>query len=155
MKNINRTILSVVAPALATLFVSAASWSLPDGEESRHDPQHKVEMLAKMLDLTEEQEATVETLLTESMEESEGDKERLHALKAQLLDQADAFNDASAQMTADEIGQITSRMVYRKASTYAAIYQLLDDEQKEAMNEMGEWAKKRGEKRRGHHRFPF
>jgi Spy/CpxP family protein refolding chaperone len=155
MKNLNRAILSVVAPALATLFVAAASWSLPNGDDSRHDPQHRITHLAKMLELTEEQEASVQSLLTTSFEESEVDKERLHVLKEQLLDQPDTFDAGAAQTAADEIGQITGRMVYRMASNYAAIYQLLDDEQKVEMKEMAESLGKRGEKRRGHHRFPF
>lgn len=152
MNNLKRAILSFVAPAVATLLVSAASWSLPEGDDSRHDPQHKVTMMVKMLKLTDEQEATVNTLLRESIEASAADKERLHVLKQQLRAQADTFDEASAQRAADEIGQITSRMAYRMASTQAAIYQLLDDEQKLAMNEL---SAKRGAKGRGHHRPLF
>ena len=152
MVNLKKTVLSFVAPALATLCISTASWSLPNGDDSRHDPQHKVTIMAKMLGLTEEQEATVNTLLAHSLEESERDKERLHVLREQLRGQADTFDEVSTQLAADEIGQITSRMVYRRASTHAAIYQLLDDEQKV---EMDEWSAQRSAKRRAHHRFPF
>jgi len=39
---------------------------------------------------------------------------------------------------ADEIGEITSRMVFQAVSTHAEIYQLLTDEQKEEMDAMME-----------------
>ena len=142
-----KTLTGVAAPALAILFVTAASWSMAEGDAPRHDPQHKVDHLVKMLQLTDEQEATVLTLLTASFEESEVDHERLHTLREELLNQPESFDKATALTTADEIGQITTRMVYRMASTRAAIYQLLDDEQKVAMAQMSE---KRGYKRRGH-----
>lgn len=153
--NLRKALLGVVAPALATLVVAAASWSMSGSEAPRHDPQQKVSHLAKMLQLTEEQEVSVKTLLMASFEESEADHERLRALRAELLDQPESFVEATAQSAADEIGQITSRMVYRMASTRAAIYQLLDDEQRLAMNEMDEWSGKRGDKRHGHQRPPF
>ncbi|MCB1689817.1 MAG: Spy/CpxP family protein refolding chaperone [Halioglobus sp.] len=152
---LNRVLLSIVAPALATLFVAAASWSVPHDDERQHDASHRVAHLAKVLDLSEEQEAEVQTLLTSTLEASEADKSRLHVLKQQLLNEPGAFDAGSAQVTADEVGQITSRMVYRMASTYAAIYQLLDDEQRVEMQEMAEKMGERGGRRHGHPRFPF
>ncbi len=142
-----KALIGMVAPALATLFVTAASWSMPDGDAPRHDPQHKVDRLVKMLQLTEEQEATVQTLLTASLEESEVDHQRLRTLREERLNKPESFDKTTALTAAEEIGQITTRMVYRMASTRAAIYQLLDHEQKVAMAEMAE---KRGHKRRGH-----
>ncbi|CAA0098479.1 Uncharacterised protein [Halioglobus japonicus] len=152
--NLNRVLLSIVAPAMATLFVAAASWSMPQDDDKRHDPQHRVNHLAKMLELTDEQEATVQTLLTTSFEESEADRERLHVLKDQLLKQPGNFDAATAQAAADEIGQITSRMMYRMANNFAEIYQLLDDEQRVEMAEMAERMSERGGKRHGPRGLP-
>ena len=151
-KTLKKTLLGVVAPALATLFVAAAGWSMPDGNDARHDPQKRVAHMAEVLELTDEQVVTVQSLMTASFEASDADRERIHALKEQLLSQPEAFDASTAQVMADEIGNITSGMVLRMATTRAEIYQLLDDEQKLAMNEM---ASKRGGKRGGHHRPPF
>jgi Spy/CpxP family protein refolding chaperone len=52
--------------------------------------------------------------------------------------QRGAFDAGEAQRLADEIGQITSRMVYQAASTQARIYQLLDEEQRAELGEFME-----------------
>lgn len=148
-KTLKKVFIGVVGPALAMLFVAASGWSMPHGD-GPVDPQLKVAHMAQMLELTEEQTATVQALVTTSFEASAADRERLHSLKAQLLNQPAAFDAGAAQATADEIGQITSRRVFRMASTRAQIYQLLNDEQKEMMDEMSQRAGKRGDKRRGH-----
>jgi Spy/CpxP family protein refolding chaperone len=153
--NMKKIVLSIVAPAMATLFVAAASWSLPQGDGERPDPQHRITHLSKMLELTDEQEATVQTLMTSSFEESEADRERLRELRDQLKEQAASFDAATVQATADEIGQITSRMVYRRAYDRAQIYQLLDDEQRVMMAEMAEHRREHGGKRGGHRDAPF
>tara|TARA_R110002073_G_scaffold6066_6_gene36621 strand:+ start:7647 stop:8114 length:468 start_codon:yes stop_codon:yes gene_type:complete len=147
-KTLKKVFMGVVGPALATLFVAASGWSMSHGDGPA-DPQRKVAHMAQMLQLTEEQTATVQTLVTTSFEASAADRQRLHSLKAQLLDQPASFDAGPAQATADEIGQITSRMVFRMASTRAQIYQLLNDEQKEKMDEMSLRAGKRGDKRPG------
>ena len=148
-KTLKKVLMGVVAPALATLFVAAAGWSMPPGD-TPPDPQRRAAHLAEVLELTDEQTVAVQTLMTASFEQAEADRERLHSLRSQLLDQPAAFDASTAQATADEIGQITGRMVYRMASSRAEIYQLLTDEQKEIMDQMGERKGKRGDKRRGH-----
>ena len=153
--NMKRIILSIVAPAMATLFVAAASWSLPQDGGERPDPQHRITHLAKMLELTEEQEATVQTLMSTSFEESEADRERLRELRDQLRGEPGSFDAATAQAAADEIGQITSRMVFRRANDRAQIYQLLDDEQRVMMAEMAEHRREHSGKRGGHRGGPF
>lgn len=157
--NMKKALLSIVAPAMATLFVAAASWSLPQGDDGRPDPQHRITHLAKMLELSEEQEATVQTLMIASFEESEADRERLRELRDQLRGEPGSFDAATAQVAADEIGQITSRMVFRRANDRAQLYQLLDEEQRVMMTEMAEHRRerggKRGGKRGGHRGAPF
>lgn len=154
-KSLNKVMIGAIASGIVTLFITAVSWSMPPGDGPGHDPEHMVTHLTKVLHLTEEQQASVQTLLATSSEETGVDAERLHTLRDEMRDQTAAFNAATAQTAADEIGQITSRMVYRMASTRAAIYQLLDDEQKVAMNELEEKRGERRDKGLGHHGLPF
>jgi periplasmic protein CpxP/Spy len=153
--SINRVLIGAVASGLTTLFIAAFSWSTPHGDTEDHSPERMVIHMAKMLDLTDEQQAIIEPLLSSTLEESRADAERLHVLRDELRSQRQAFDATSAQVAADQIGQITSRLAYRMASTQAEIYQLLDDEQKVALTEMEEWREKRHGKRRGHYRMTF
>jgi Spy/CpxP family protein refolding chaperone len=154
-KSLTKALMGAIASGMATLFITAATWSMPHGDASGHDPERMMTYMAKMLDLTEEQQARVETLLTTAFEEAGVDAERLHILSDEILGQPETFDETTAQATADEIGRIASHMIYRMASTHAAIYQLLDDEQQLAMNDLDEWSGARGEKWRGRQRYPF
>ncbi len=154
-EKLHKALLSIVAPALATLFVAAASWSQPPDVGERHDPQYRAAHLAKMLDLNEAQQASVRTLLTTSYKESAPDKARLRELKEQLFSESDSFDSGAAQVVADEIGEITARMVYRMASTRAAVYQVLEPGQQAEMNEMLKRMAEHRDRRRGHHGFPL
>jgi Spy/CpxP family protein refolding chaperone len=100
------------------------------------------------LDLTEEQAGRVKQLTTKARERLAADRTRLAELREQLKAQRDNFDAGKAQVMADEIGEITSRMVFQAVSTHAEIYQLLTDEQKAEMDVMME----QRESRRDHWR---
>lgn len=63
--------------------------------------------------------------------------------------QRDSFDAGAAQKIADEIGQITGRMVYRASETWAQVYQVLNAEQRAELDAMmakrqarrGKWPK--------------
>jgi Spy/CpxP family protein refolding chaperone len=54
------------------------------------------------------------------------------------------FNSGEAQKLADEIGEITTRMVFDATRTQAEVYQLLSEEQRQEMDALME---KRDERR--------
>ena len=60
------------------------------------------------------------------------------------------FDPGKAQTVADEIGQLTGRMVYQASETFAKVYQVLDAEQRTKLDEMmakrGERGGRRGDK---------
>jgi Spy/CpxP family protein refolding chaperone len=143
-KSLLKALISSVAAGFTMLFVAVGSWSMPHGGGHDLNSEHMVSYLSRKLNLTEEQEAGVNELLTASIEEFEPDMQRLRTLHKQLRNPAGAFDEVSAREAADEIGGITARMVFLKASTFAEISGLLTEEQRLQALELME---KRGERR--------
>jgi len=145
MKNsIGKALLGATMAGLALLSLSATSWAMSHGAGMDHDPGRMVAHMAQRLDLSEEQQNRVEELLTSSREQSAADRERLQVLRKQMHAQRNDFNTGEAQKIADEIGEITGRVVFDATRTHAEVYQLLTDEQRQEMDAMME---KRGERR--------
>jgi len=103
---------------------------------SEQGPAQMVGRLVDHLDLSASQEAQVRTLLEESHEKSAADKEHLKELKEALSAMTTNFDAGEAQLIATEIGAITGRTVFIRASVHAEIYALLTDEQRELLQEM-------------------
>lgn len=130
-----RALIGAFAAGTVLLSLSAASWSMGHGGMG-HDPARMVAHIADRLDLTSEQKTQVEALMASATEQSATDRARLRQLREEMHAQRDNFNAGQAQKIADEIGEITARMVYAAANTHAGIYQLLDEEQKAEMDSM-------------------
>ena len=116
---------------------SIAVWA-KDGYRMHGDPARMVEHMADKLDLSEDQQTGVEAILAETREQSAADHARLRQLRQQLRGMRGDFDADSARRLADEIGQITGRMVYQATSSQAQIYQLLNAEQREELDEFME-----------------
>ena len=136
--------MSSVAAGFTLLFVALGSWSMPHVGGHDFNPEDMSSFLSRKLDFTEEQEAAVNNLLTASHEESEPDLQRLQTLDEQLRNHRGTFDEVAAREAADEIGEITARMVFLKVSTFAEITALLTQEQREQAAELRE---KRAERR--------
>jgi len=152
---LGRVLPAAVAAGMTAILIAAAAWSMPHGGGRSHDPQRMIDHLEKHLDLTGEQRAAVQSLLSAMFTASETDIERLHTLRDTLREQRDDFEADRTQAAADEIGQITTRMVYRMASTQAQIYQLLNDEQKKLLDKMDKKRKARRDQWRERWHEPF
>ena len=140
------------AVVVTTVSLTAAAWSSSHRGERGPAPEKMVDRLTLHLDLSEKQQIQARALFTQSFDESKSDRERLMALREGLSEQTIAFDAGMVQTAADEIGGITSRMVYRRASTQASLYQLLDEEQQEEMTELKERREKRSSDSRGRKR---
>lgn len=116
---------------------AAAGWA-KDGYRMHGDPGQMVARMADKLDLSEDQQAGIEAILAETRQQSAVDHARMRELRQQLRAQRSEFDADAARRMADEIGQITGRMVYQAASTQAQIYQLLDEEQRAELGEFME-----------------
>jgi len=148
--SMTRALLGATMAGLALLSLSAGSWAMNHGGVMDHDPGRMIAHMTDRLDLTEEQQGQVKEIMDSSRTQSTVDRERMKVLREMLREQRGNFNAGEAQTVADEIGQITSRMVFQATSTHARIYQLLNDEQKAEMDAMMEKREERhGKWRKG------
>lgn len=133
---------SSLAVALAA---SAAAWSMGPCGGPDHDPTRMIAHMADRLDLSAGQRSSIEGLLSASREANAADRKRLGELREQMMGMSAGFDAGKAQIIADEIGQITARMVFESSKTWSDVYQQLTPEQRTELDEM---AAKR-ESRRG------
>lgn len=131
-----KAVLGGIGAVVVTLCVVASSWSMSGDKGHGPDPERKVARMTSKLDLTMEQQSAVRSLLDVSVAEGKADAEQLKTLHHSLHAQRAAFDADSTQQIAGELGEVTGRMAYRRASTQAQIYQLLNAQQQTQMDGM-------------------
>lgn len=125
---------AVVAALASAVTVSAAAWS---GPHSKHgDPMRMFGYISERLDLNAEQQTEVGALMSVARQERSEDQTRLKELRSELMAMKGNFDEGRAQTIADEIGQITGRMVYQMSSTFAQVYDVLDADQRAELDSM-------------------
>jgi Spy/CpxP family protein refolding chaperone len=136
---------------------SAPGWTAPGGGHHGGDPARMLEKMSTHLELSESQQSEMAKLLEQAREAGAADRERMRELRQQLRAQQSSFDAGTAQALADELGQITARSSYRRVETRAAIHRLLDDSQREKLEQMEakrdkRWMKHRreGDRHMGH-----
>lgn len=140
---------AIAAFAVLTTVVSLSTSARPPHDMDRApDPARMVERMSDQLDLSDDQAVQIESILENSMSASRDDHERLQELRSELKSGGGDFDAGEAQEAADEIGQITSRLAYRRANTNASIYEVLNDDQREAFEAFQSSREKRGGKSR-------
>ena len=148
--SITKALMGAAMAGLALLSLSAGSWAMSHGGGMDHDPAKMLAHMSERLDLTQEQQDQIKEVMASSRTQSTADRERMKVLREEMRAQRDNFDAGQAQKLADEIGEITSRMVFEATSTHAGIYQLLTDEQKAEMDAMMEKRhERRGKWRKG------
>ena len=137
--------------ALASAAVlSMAAWSMGPSHGMGGDPTRMISHLSDRLDLSGEQQTEVESLVESAKQSSATDRARMKELRAEMMAMKGDFDPGKAQAIADEIGQLTGRMVYQASETFAQVYQVLDDEQQTELDEMmAKWSEHRGRWGRG------
>ena len=143
-KTLKKVLLGTGFAAASLVTLASASWSMHHGIGTVHDPERMLAHMTERLELDEQQQDQVEMLLRSAHESIAADRQRLHALREELRQMGSEFDAGRAQSLADEIGQITSRLVYQFASTQAQLQTLLTPEQRQ---ELAEFMEKRGERR--------
>jgi len=137
---------------------AALSWAagyMPPHDGMNADPARMMSHLGEKLDLNDDQKDSIENLLTTAKESTAADRERMHALRTQMMDMRGNFNDGKAHEIADEIGQITGRMVYQASAAWAQVYQQLDTDQRSKLDSMmAQRGKHRGKSRHGGSKSP-
>jgi len=131
--------------ALATAAVmSMAAWSMGPPPEMGGDPMRMIAHMSDRLNLSSEQKTEVESLVAAAKQSSEADRTRMRELRSQMQAMKGNFDPGKAQAVADEIGQLTGRMVYQASETFAKVYQVLNTEQQAQLDSM---MASRGERR--------
>jgi protein CpxP len=131
---INRKNWLIGASMAAAIAASTAAWSMGPGGE--HDPARMLDHMADRLDLNAEQKAAVEQLLADARKAGAADRKRLRSLREELMAMKGDFDADRARQIADEIGEITGRMVFEMSKTWSAVYAQLDSEQQQQLDEM-------------------
>lgn len=144
---INRKNWLIGASMAAAIAASSASWSMGHGGE--HDPGRMLAHMSERLDLDSEQKAAVQQLLSASREASAADQRRLRTLRQELMAMKGDFDADRAQGIADEIGEITSRLVFEASRTWSGVYALLNAEQRTKLEELMAQRERRGQWRKG------
>jgi len=124
---------AALALALATAAVATPASAWP-GEESGPEPM--LGKMARHLDLSEEQQASVAELMAEAREAGAGDRVRMREIRTQLRAQSRDFDASATRALADELGEITARSSYRMTETRAAMHALLGEEQRSKLETM-------------------
>ncbi len=131
----------LVLGGVAAMLLCTGLWAMPPGGGMGGgmmggDPDRMLAHMTSRLELTEEQQQQVRSILEGSREASASDVRQLQELRGQLAPLSETFDEHKAREVADRIGQLTGGMVYRATRTHAEIYQLLDDQQKAKMQGM-------------------
>ena len=125
---------------------SAASWAIGPQRGMDHDPGRMMSHMADQLDLTEEQQAEVKSLLASSRESNAGAHQRLMELRKGMMEMRADFDADKARDISDEIGDLTGQLVYQASTTWAGVYRLLDAEQRTELDELIKKREARGSK---------
>ena len=122
----------------------------PQGEGMQPDPARMMAQMSAKLDLSAEQQAKIQELTTAARQASAADHQRMQELRTEMAAMRDSFDATRARKTADEIGQVTGRLVFQASQTWSQVYQVLNAEQKARLDEMmAQRAQGRGKWRAG------
>ncbi len=142
--------LCAAALAAATVVSAGAVAMGPPPEGMQADPSRMMAHMGKQLDLSAEQQAKIDGLVSASRQASATDQKRMQQLRTEMMGMRDNFDATRARKTADEIGQVTGRLVYQASETWSQVYQLLTVEQRAKLDElMAQRTQRRGKWREG------
>jgi Spy/CpxP family protein refolding chaperone len=128
--NLKKWLLGAALAAAGVM--SVGSWAMgppPEGMQ-QPDPVRMMTHMSKQLNLTEEQKAKIESLQAKAKQAVAADQKRMQELRTEMMGMRDNFDATKARKTADEIGQVTGRLVFQASETWSQVYQVLNAEQK-------------------------
>ena len=113
---------------------------------------HNMAMPLRGLDLTEEQKVQVKQIIEQSRSTIEPLERQMHDGRTKLADlsQTGSFDQAQVDTLASEQGRVVAAMIVERQKTRAAIFSLLNDEQKAKAAEMHKTMTEKRRHRRGH-----
>ena len=117
---------------------------------------HDMAMPLRGLDLTDEQRGQVKQVVEQSRSTIVPLRQQMRDGRAKLADlsQTGSFDQAQVEYLASEQGKLLAAMIVERQKTRAAIFSLLNDEQKAKAAELHKTMKGKGKHRRGHNPEP-
>jgi protein CpxP len=100
------------------------------------DKLDHLDMLADQIGLSEEQGSQIVEIVNAGQLATAVDRERMQQIRDELHAMADNFDPSQAQILADEMGEISSRLAYTRAENQAAVREVFTDEQKTLLDEL-------------------
>ena len=128
------SLVKVFALVSTLAFVPTVSAMGPFGEEG--DMESKLGFLSWKLDLTPDQQIQIAAELEMVEQQMSVEREYLAALKSELRALQSDFDPSLAAELAADIGDSTANLVLNLATSKAAIYQLLDEDQRAELEEL-------------------
>jgi protein CpxP len=121
-------------------------------DELEERMEHKLEMMSEILDLSDDQEEQIETLLQQQWSSREEHREQRQADRDELrnLLTGDDFNEAEFRALAMEKAQQKVDKMVEHAKLKQQIYQLLSPEQQEKAEKLMAMRGKHGRRHGGH-----
>jgi Spy/CpxP family protein refolding chaperone len=149
-KTMVKSLIGSLAAGVVTLCLVVSAWAMPPGFDRHDDPEKMLAKLAEKLELDDQQRESAEEIMTGVRAEGASDRERMEQLREEMHSTLTEFSAAEVQALADEVGTLTSRMVYRGLTTQSEMYALLTEEQREEFASMREHREKRRSHSRSH-----
>jgi Spy/CpxP family protein refolding chaperone len=122
-----------------TLALCASMLTLSQGLSARPGEGGGFEGISRMarhLDLSEDQQTQITTIVNASKLENAVDQERSRQIQEELRAQGQNFDSGTAQSLADEFGVLAARLAYSRAFTMSQVRDVLTAEQLEQMDTM-------------------
>ncbi len=134
----NKLIVSILlASGLAVLpGLALAQPGLSRGGPPGLDHLDHLDMLADQIGLSEEQGSQIVEIVNAGQLATAVDRERMQQIRDELRAMTASFEPSQAQILADEMGEISARLVYSRAESHAAVRQVFTDEQKVLLDEL-------------------
>jgi len=125
----------LVAAAFLVASVSIAGPSMGhSGPPFERDPTELVSHMAERLDLSDDQQSRITTLLEAEHGQVQSDRDQLKSLRDQLVSMEGDFDSDSTRVITDEMGVISGRLAYSRASTFSEINQILTEDQRDKLD---------------------
>jgi Spy/CpxP family protein refolding chaperone len=126
----------------STAVLAGSAWG-----ERGHHPEEKLEHLIDYLDLNEQQESQAELILSDLKAGKKDKKSQKGMHQLMSLNPGDSDYLEKVNAHAELVGAHVKGKIIQMAKAKQALYQILDDEQKEKMSKMTERRMKKIEKR--------
>ncbi len=129
---------AIVGAALAATLGAATATGHEHGAMMHLGDERMVSRLIEDLGVDASQADEIRGIHAAAADATTADRERLQVLRDELRNLRGAFDPGEAQKLADEIGEITGRLVYEMTATRAALRAVLTDDQREQLDTLRE-----------------